>query len=169
MASQPASVKRSLEELKKLQRDLRRYSRRGGWDAKIKEELKGPANDAERAVKASIQRIPSKGQTARKGRRSLRAAMVRAVKTNVDTTRDYTGAFVYVDAYSMPVGDQNLPAYMERIRRYTRWRHEVYGIETLWVTQKAHPYFYRTLRPFESVAADVAENVIDQVKRELES
>lgn len=169
MASQPASVKRSVEELKKLQRDLRRYSRRGGWDAKIKEELKSPANDAERAVKAAIQRIPSKGQTARKGRRSLRASMVNAVKTNVDTSRDYTGAFVYVDAYSMPAGQENLPAYMERVRRYTRWRHMVWGVETAWVTQKAHPYFYRTLRPYESVAADVAEKVIDQVKREVES
>lgn len=169
MASKPASVKRSVEELKRLQKDLRRYSRRDGWDAKIKKELRGPADDAERAVKAAIQRIPSKGRNARKGRRSLRSAMVRAVKSNVDTTRDYTGAFVYVDAYSMPSGDENLPAYMERVRRYTRWRHQVWGIETNWVTQKAHPYFYRTLRPYETVAADVAENVIDQVKREVET
>jgi hypothetical protein len=94
--------------------------------------------------------------------------MVRALKTNVDTNPQYTGGFVWLDANEMPSGEENLPAYMERIRRYTRWRHQVFGNENAWVTQRAHPYFYRTLKPWENTVADIAENVIAQQVREFE-
>ncbi len=168
MGRQPAQQRRSVEELKKLQTDLRKLSKRGGWDTKIRQELKGPAADAKRAVEKKIQAIPSKGISARQGRESLRRKMLRALKTNVDTTKEYTGAFVYLDAYEMPSGEENLPAYMERLRRYTRWRHTVFGNESVWVTQRAHPYFYRTLKPWENTVADIAERVIDQQAREFE-
>lgn len=168
MARKQPEQRRSVEELKKLQTDLRKLSKRGGWDAKIRQELKGPVEDAKRAVTKKILAIPSKGVSARQGRESLRRKMIRALKTNVDTNPQYTGGFVWLDANEMPSGEENLPAYMERIRRYTRWRHQVFGNENVWVTQRAHQYFYRTLKPWENTVADVADRVIQQQVREFE-
>lgn len=166
----PAPTKRSVDELKALQKQLRRYSRMPEWHDRIKEELRGPVREAETKVKAKILAIPSKTRDrgSRGGKRgSLRRKMVQAVRTNVDTTKDYTGGFVWLDAYSMPADEQNLPAYMERVKRYTRWRHTVFGDESKWVTQKAHPYFYRTLKQYETVTADVAEKVISAAERDI--
>lgn len=160
--------KRSAEELKRLQRDLHKFANRPEWDRRIRRELVGPVNDAERAVKAKILSIPSKGLSARQGRESLRLKMYRAVKSQVDTSSQFTGGFVWLDAYEMPTGEQNLPAYMERVRRYGRWRKPVFGNREVWATQKAHPYFYRTLRPFEKTTADVAEKVLGQMRKELD-
>lgn len=160
--------KRSADELRRLQRDVHKFARRPEWERRIRRELDGPVRDAERAVKLKILSIPSKGGNARKGRESLRSKMLRAVKTNVDTTSQYTGAFIWVDAYAMPSGEENLPAYMERARRYGRWRKPVFGNREVWATQKAHPYFYRTLRPFENTTADVAEKVVGQMREELD-
>lgn len=160
--------KRSVEELKKLQRDVRKFAQRPEWERRIRRELTGPIRDAERAVKLKILSIPSKGGNARHGRESLRRKIYRAVKTKVDTTPQYTGAFLWVDAYEMPSGEENLPAYMERTRRYTRWRKPVFGNREVWATQKAHPYFYRTLKPFENTTADVAEKVMGQMRKELD-
>lgn len=119
-------------------------------------------------MKLKVLAIPSRGMNARKGRESLRRKIYRAVKTNVDTSPQFTGAFVWVDAYEMPSGEENLPAYMERVRRYGRWRKPVFGNREVWATQKAHPYFYRTLRPFEKTTADVAEKVLGQMRKELD-
>lgn len=170
----PRAPKKTAEELEKLQKDLIRYSKMPGWESKIRAELKGPVEEAERKVKARIMSIPS--GTVERGRRggmrqSLRRSMVRATKSGVGnrgTVRDIIGGFVWVDAPSMPQGQENLPAYMEGIRRYTRWRHMVFGNEEEWVTQRAHPYFRRTVRPYEAKGIAVAEKVIDQVQRELE-
>lgn len=170
----PASPKKSVEELEKLQQDLLKYSKMPGWEVKIKAELKGPVEEAERKVKAKIASIPS--HTIERGRRggqrtSLRRSMIRATKSGVGnkgTVRDIIGGFVWVDAHDMPSGQENLPAYMEGIRRYTRWRHMIFGNEESWMTQRAHPYFRRTVRPYEAKGIVVAEKVIDQVKREFE-
>lgn len=160
--------RKSLEELKKLQKDLHKFAQRPTWDKKIRNELVGPIRDAERAVRTKIMSIPSKGLSARRGHEPLRNKINRALKTSVDTSAQYTGAFIWVDAYSMPSGEENLPAYMERVRRYGRWRKPVFGNREVWATQRAHPYFYRTLRPFEVETAKVAETVIDQFRRELD-
>lgn len=171
MPKAPAKTKRSVEELKQLEKDLRRYSKLPAWHDRIKAELRGPVREAEAKVKSKILSIPSRvrNRGGRGGRQeSLRQKMVRATKSNVETTDDLTGGFVWVDARSMPSGEENLPAYMEGIRRYTRWRHMVFGDPDVWVTQRAHPYFRRTLRPYEAKSIAVAEKVIDQVKRDLE-
>jgi hypothetical protein len=160
---------RSAEDLKKLQDRLHKYASRSVWDKKIQRELRGPIRNAERAVKLKILSIPSKGLSARQGRESLRRKIYRSVRTNVDTSAQYTGAFIWVDAYEMPTGEENLPAYMERVRRYTRWRKPVFGDREVWATQRAHPYFYRTLRPFQVEAAEVAEKTLDDMKRDVES
>lgn len=160
--------KRSAEELRKLQRDVRKFARRPEWDKRIRRELVGPVRDAERAVKLKILSLPSRGLNSRRGRETLRHKIYRAVKTNVDTGPVYTGAYVWVDAYEMPSGEENLPAYMERVRRYGRWRRPVFGNREVWATQKAHPYFYRTLKPFENATGDVAEKVLGQMRKELD-
>lgn len=172
MPRRPAPVKKSVEELKKLQKDLRRYSKLPQWHTRIQAELRGPVREAEEKVKSKILSIPSRtaNRGGRGGRReSLRRKMVRATKSNVETTKpDLTGGFVWVDAYEMPTGEENLPAYMEGIRRYTRWRSPVFGDTENWKTQRAHPYFRRTLRPYEAKSIAVAEKVIDQVKKDIE-
>lgn len=160
---------RSAEDLKKIQTRLNKYASRPVWDRRIQHELRGPIRAAERAVRLKILSLPSRGLSARRGQESLRRKIFRALKTNVDTSAQYTGAFIWVDAYSMPSGEENLPAYMERVRRYTRWRKPVFGNREVWATQRAHPYFYRTLRPFQEEAADVAEKVLDDMKKDVES
>lgn len=160
---------RSEADLRKIQGRLRKYSSRPVWDKRIKRELIGPLRDAERAVKLKVLSLPSKGLSARRGQETLRHKIYNAIKTNVDTSPQYTGAFIWVDAYSMPSGEENLPAYMERVRKYTRWRKPVFGNREVWATQKAHPYFFRTLRPFEVETADVADDLLKKMKRDVES
>lgn len=170
MARRPLYLdNRSARDLEKIQVRLRKYATRSTWDKKIRRELAGPLRDAEQVVKLKILSIPSRGLSARRGRESLRRKIHRAVKTNIDTSPQYTGAFLWVDAYEMPSGEENLPAYMERVRRYTRWRKPVFGNREVWAGQRAHPYFYRTLRPFQERAADVAEDALDEMRKDVES
>lgn len=162
--------KKSREELEEMQRILTKYARLPEWDSIIRKELARIEGPATTKVKAKIRGLPSRTRNrgSRGGKRtSLRTEMVRAVKFNVDTTSQYTGAFIYLDARKMPSGRENLPAYMEGVRYYTRWRHPVFGDTDNWVTQKRHPYFYRTLRPFEVKTAKAAEAVIKEIRKDL--
>jgi len=161
---------KSEAELREIQRILQKYARQPEWDKIIRRELSKIEGPALAKVRAKIRGIPSKTRNrgSRGGRQtSLRSEMIRAVKFNVDTSRQYTGAFIFLDARAMPSGRENLPAYMEGVRYYTRWRHPVFGDYDTWVTQRGHKYFYRTLRPFEVKAAQAAEVAIQQIRKDL--
>jgi hypothetical protein len=162
--------RKSREELEEIQRILTKYARLPEWDSIIRKELAKIEGPATAKLKSKIRGIPSRvrNRGSRGGRQtSLRSEMIRAVKFNVDTSAQYTGAFIFLDAREMPEGRENLPAYMEGVRYYTRWRHPVFGDYDNWVTQKRHPYFYRTLRPFEVKTAKAAEEAIKAIRKDL--
>ncbi len=164
--------RKSVEELREIQKILTKYSKLPEWQKIVKRELAKVEGPAIAKVKTKIRAIPSrtKNRGSRGGRQtSLRREMVRAVRFNVDTSKEYTGAFIYLDARVMPSGRENLPAYMEGVRYYTRWRHPVFGNEDEWVTQKRHPYFYRTLRPFELQTAKAAEAAITAIRKDMQA
>lgn len=160
--------RKSREELEEIQRLLRKYAKHPTWDRIIRSELAKLEKPAMAAVQRKIRAIPSRTKRHIRGGRDLRAEMITALKWNVDTTRDYTGAFLFLDAYSMPHGRENLPAYMEGIRYYTRWRSPIFGDMDRWKTQPKHPYFYRTLRPYELKVAKAAEQVINTIVKDIE-
>jgi len=162
--------RKSQEELEEIQRILTKYGRLPEWQAIIKRELSKIEGPAMAAVQAKIRAIPSKvRRRGERGGRSLRREMIEALRFNVDTSKEYTGAFIFMDARRMPSGRENLPAYMEGVRYYTRWRHPVFGNEEHWVTQPRHPYFYRTLRPFEVQTAKAAEAAIQAIRKDLQA
>lgn len=164
--------KKSREELEEIQRILKKYARQPEWDKIIRKELAKIEGPAMAKVSGKIRAIPSRTRNrgGRGGSRgSLRREMVQALRFNVDTNPQYTGAFLWLDARRLPGGRENLAAYMEGVRYYTRWRHPVFGDTENWVTQKRHPYFYRTLRPFELQTAKAAEAVIKAIRKDLDA
>lgn len=164
--------RKSDEELREIQKILTKYSKLPEFQGIIKRELSKIEGPAMAKVQAKIRAIPSRTRNrgSRGGRQtSLRREMVQALRFNVDTSKTYTGAFLWLDARRMPLDRDNLPAYMEGVPRYTRWRHQVFGNEEVWVTQKRHPYFYRTLRPFEIQTAKAAEAAIKAIGKDLKA
>jgi hypothetical protein len=134
-------------ELAEVARDLRRQADGREVNADLRQELSDIGAARARAVRASIRAIPSKGQSARRGRRSLRSEMAAATESKVRTTRR-PGVIVRVNPGRMPPGKKNLPAYMEGDRPFHRWRKPVFqrpGRDVPWVTQRAHPYFARAV------------------------
>ncbi len=162
--------RKSQEELAEIQRILTKYGRLPEWQTVIKKELSKIEGPATAAVQSKIRAIPSRAKNrGKRGGRSLRREMLRTLRFNVDTSKEYTGAFIFMDARRMPSGRENLPAYMEGVRYYTRWRHPVFGDEETWVTQPRRPYFYRTLRPFEVQTAKAAEAAIQAIRKDLQA
>jgi hypothetical protein len=132
-------------ELAEVARDLRRQADGREVNADLRQELSDIGAARARAVRASIRAIPSKGQSARRGRRSLRSEMAAATESKVRTTRR-PGVIVRVNPGRMPPGKKNLPAYMEGDRPFHRWRHPTFGVwRSKTPTQRAHPYFARAV------------------------
>lgn len=158
---------RSGRELRDLVKTLREHSDGKRLVKELRSELRKAAKPLVPAVRSSINRIPSKGQTARLGRKSLRKRMASATRLDVQTGGREAGVSVRVERTRMPAGEGNLPAYMEGEPRFTRWRSPNWGRDQ-WKTQPSHPFFYRAVRPGETRAVDAVNQVIDRIARELE-
>lgn len=154
-------------ELARLARDLRALEDGRVLNDELRDELREIVAPAVRSVRASIRAIPSKGQSGRLGRRSLRAEMARAVEGKVRTTRR-PGLIVRVNPRRMGPGRHNLPAYMEGDRPFHRWRHPVFGNTRVWVTQAPKPYFARAVRSVPDDAEDAARRAIDFIADRIE-
>jgi hypothetical protein len=114
------------------------------------------------AVGQNILAIPTHG-TKHTG---LRAAMARATKISIRTTGRTIGVRLEVKASAMPAGKESLPALMDNRRR---WRHPVYGPSTspTWVTQEAHPYFERAVRPRIAGVREAALRAVTETARSI--
>lgn len=151
-------------QLRDLADDLRR-AREREINARLRRELAEVARPVAAAVRASVRATPSKGQSARMGRRSLRSKIARATEAKVRTTRRPT-VVVWVNPRRMPPGEQNLPGYLDGARPFHRWRHPTFG-RSPWVTQRAHPYFDRATRGVAPAAERGAVRVVDIISKEI--
>jgi hypothetical protein len=151
-------------ELRALARDLRGHADRKEINARLRRELRFAAKEMIPPVRAAILAIPSKGQSAARGRPSLRRKMSSATQVAVRTTGGSAGVKLWVNPRRMPPGQGSLPGYMEG---EGRWRHPTFGSEP-WFTQAPHPYFYRTVAPLIPRAERAAEQVLDSIADEIE-
>ncbi|MEW2300280.1 hypothetical protein AB0958_09895 [Streptomyces sp. NPDC006655] len=147
-------------------RDLKRISRelRAMDDKEIKKrfrkELRAAAAPMVPAVRAAIRQIPSKRGYSADG---LRARMAAATKLEVRTVGKDAGVRIRVDGRKMPDKQKALQSYMEGLKR---WRHPVFGSD-VWVQQKPHPYFFRTVDPMGARTRVKVITVIDQVAKDI--
>lgn len=165
------------EDLKKLAVDLRGQDNRH-LRSKLTKGIREPLKEAQREVRGKIRAIPSKG-TATGGHASriahrptsrsrgyrygtLRSRMSAAVAIKVRTSGD-VAVRLYMDRAKLPADQRNLPPLMEGLRP---WRHEVFGHD-VWVTQKAHPYFFATLLPYKLRVQEQMLRIADEVIHEL--
>jgi hypothetical protein len=109
-------------------------------------------------LRAAITSLPSGGT----GHTGLREKTARGVQVKVSVAGPRVGARLRVDPRLFPANAKSLPKRLEGIGR---WRHPVWGNTDVWVNQESHPYFYRTLLPFQGhmkteitkILADTAE------------
>jgi len=146
---------RELEDGKEIRKRLRR-------------ELKESAKPMVPAVQRAVLALPSKGQSARAGRPSLRARVARATQIRVRASGTRPGVTVWINPRRMPEGQKNLPAYMEGIRPFHRWRHPVFGDEDVFVQQPPKPFFYRAVRPLQDEVSRAGTRIINDIQREIE-
>jgi hypothetical protein len=151
-------------ELRRLARDLRSAGDQQHINAELRRELMVVGRKGAAAVRASVRATPSKGQSARAGRRSLRAAIASATEAKVrNSTRP--GVIVWVNPGRMPAGERALPGLLDG---QGRWRHPVFGNKRVWRGQRSHPYFDRAIRPIEGELADAGDRVLDNIANEIE-
>ncbi|WP_242890279.1 hypothetical protein [Actinomadura litoris] len=155
------------DQLRAVSRDLRKHGQGTAVRRRMVGELKKGANDLVRAERAAVLALPSKGQNARRGRRSLRRSVATATVSTVRTVAKDPRVSVRIDPSRMPEGQANLPAYMNAERRFERWRHPVFGTRK-YVTQRATPWFYATARPLEESLQRRMVDVISGVAQEIE-
>lgn len=158
-------------QLRMLSRDLRRIA--GGKErAKVlRKELREIAKPIVPLVRAAIRAIPSKGQSAarRRPKPSLRRLLARSVTLQVRPTGRRAGVSVFMNPRRMPDGTKSLASYFEGTPRYSRLRHPVMGNRQVWVNQRAHPYFSRTVGASQAQAKAAMDRVVEATIREVES
>jgi hypothetical protein len=151
-------------QVRDLAADLRRR-RENEINDRLRRELADVARPVAAAVRASVRATPSKGQTARMGRRSLRSKIARATEVKVRTTRRPT-VLVWVNPAAMPPGEKNLGGYLDGRRPFQRWRHRTFGHRP-WVTQQPHPYFDRATRQAAPAAERGTARVAEEISKEI--
>jgi len=156
------------ERLRALARTVRQYEDGRELRKQLRVALKRSAERVQRAEQAAVQALPSQGENARRGRPSLRRSIARATQVRVRTAGARAGVMVWVNPRRMPPGQHNLPAYMEGLRPFHRWRHPVYGNPDVWVSQRPRQWFYRTAARFETAAQRDAARAIDAIARDIE-
>lgn len=149
----------------------------------LRDGLRDAAKPMVEAVRAAVRDVPSTdGKGGGRGTRSkyatarskakkqslrskaglrnarLRESIARAVR--LDVRSDSVTVRVAPDL--MPNGQKSLPVYMEGLRP---WRHPVYGHDDRWVTQKAHPFFWKTIERELPAFEEAADKAIAQTMR----
>lgn len=153
-------------ELRRLARDLRSAGDQQHINEQLKRELMRVGRKGAAAVRASVRATPSKGQSARAGRRSLRGAIANAAEAKVrNTTRP--GVIVWVNPGRMPEGERALPGLMDG---QGRWHHPTFGRRSKgdWAVQRPHPYFDRAISPIEGELADAGDRVLNRIANQIE-
>ncbi len=154
-------------ELRRLASDLRSAGNQQVINERLRRELMEVGRKGAAEVRARVRATPSKGQSARAGRRSLRAAVARSVEVKVrNTTRP--GVIIWTNPGRMPPREQSLPAYLEGV--FQPWRHPRWGDKRRgnWFNQRPHPYFYSALDSIAGDLADAGDRVLNRTANEIE-
>lgn len=115
-------------------------------------------------VRAHVMATPSKRQTARRGRRSLRRSIASATQVSKKRNGDASTMTVEVNPRAMPEGEGGLPTLMEGLET---WHHPVFGHSPI-VYQSPHPYFAPAVAGAEKEAVAVGNHGIDTIADDLE-
>ncbi len=167
-------------ELRRLARDLRNPAIPRQIREELRRELMDVGRDGARQVRAAVLATPSKGQSARQGRRSLRRKIASSVEVKVRvSTRP--GVIIWENPARMPPREGSLLAYYEGIGR---WRHPTFGewsrartrmpdgsIRTgkpRAIAQRGHPTFYRTLDRIGPQLEAAGDRVLDTIAKHVE-
>jgi hypothetical protein len=157
-------------ELRDLSRALRKQADGRERTKELRRGLRDVGKPLVPAIRSRIRAMPSRGESRRRGRKSLRAEMARSVTLQVRTSGTRAGVSVFMSPKKMPDGKRALPGYFEQVPGKTRLRHPVFGDRETWVTQSvpAAGYFTHTIRPAEEQAVQAARKVVDRTARRIE-
>lgn len=156
------------DKLRELARDLRREADGKERAKELRRELREIAKPFVPELRAAILRIPSKGQSAKRGRPSLRRAAARSVTLQVRTGGKRAGVSIFMNPRKMPDGMKALPMYLEATPGYARWRHPTFGNRDAMVTQRPHPYFTKTVSAAGRMASRSADRIVETTAKNLE-
>lgn len=154
-------VEHSGKDLAQISRQLRSTANGKVLRREMSKNLRIAAAPLVPAVRASIGKIPVTGGDTS----GLRARLQKATRLSVITAGKNASVSVLVDPKRMPSGQKALPAYMEGTKN--KWRHPVFGNEDNWVAQKAHPYFYKVVRPAGATAKLAVNQAIKTVTKKI--
>lgn len=154
-------------ELRGMARQMRGMERRKEVQQQLARQLRQPAKEIQAAVRAAAQGIPSRGESARRGRMPLGRRLARATSLQVRTSGDNAGVKLWLNPAKMPDGQRALPAYAEG--ETGPWRHPLFGNTDSWHTQSPHPFFWPTADPrlpgFYAAAEEAIDTAADQIER----
>lgn len=155
--------------LRQLGKDLRKEADGKALRRQFIKDVKAEVKPIQSKVKSAYQSNPSKRAAESKSqRRSLRAALAKATTIQVSLSGRRAGVRLRVAGKKMPDGEGRLPKIYEHGNSSRgRWRHPVFGDDEVWVTQKATPTFYETVKPgikpverrVEKIANDLAKRL----------
>ncbi|MGH3095563.1 MAG: hypothetical protein ACRDMV_06130, partial [Streptosporangiales bacterium] len=122
-------------------------------------------------VKRAVRSTPSKGQSARQGRGSLRAAIAKATQVSVSTSASNPSIRIRVAASRFKGADRpaTLPKYFDgELGTFKDWAHPVFGNFENWVhNQPSHAYFFNTLRghadDFRRAVGEAIDDTLDEL------
>ena len=167
MAGQPA-ISITSDDLVEVTRALRRLENGRELRKQLRKDLTKDIKPMVPAVRAKVKALPSKGESARRGRPGLRASTARATRLQAQMSGRFAGITVRVDPKKMPPGVHNLPGYLEGAAPFQRWRSPIFGRDD-YKTQPAHPYFYAIARRYEPAAKRAVETAIESIRRQIEA
>lgn len=155
------------DKLRALSKDLRREADGKERAKLLRQELRQVAKPFVPQIQAAIRGLPSQGESARRGRKSLRAQLARSVTLQVRTSGRRAGVSIFMNPRKMPSGMKALPMYVEATPGYTRWRKPTFGHDP-WKTQHPHPYFTGTVRSADRAVSRAADRVVEATAKDLE-
>jgi hypothetical protein len=168
------------DDLRRLARDLRAAGNQQAINAELRRKLMDVGRDGAREVRTAVLATPSRGQSARRGRRSLRRKIASSVEVKVRNT-ERPGVIIGENPAKMPPREGSLLAYYEGIGR---WRHPTFGEwsrartrmpdgsvrtgKSRAIAQRGHPTFYRTLDRIGPQMEAAGDQVLNQIANKIE-
>lgn len=149
-----------------MARQMRGLERRKEIQKQLAGNLRAPGREMLLAVRAAAVAIPSRGESARRGRPPLGKRLARAAQLQVRTSGDSAGVKLWINPGRMPDGQRLLPAYQEG--ETAPWRAPLFGDTDVWHTQSPHPFFWPTVTPHLPEFNEQAEAAIDHAADQIE-
>lgn len=159
-------VRVEADDLKDLVKAIKQHENSRALMKELRRDIRKSLAPALPAIRSAVKKIPSKGESARLKRPSLRKSTARAARLQVKVTAKAAGATLRVDPKKMPAHQHNLPAYLNGT--FTPWRARNFGRKDFH-TQRAHPYFDPVVRRVEPAAIRSVEATMDHLRRQMEA